>query len=300
MSEPITLSTEELRNLQLVELEMLVEVDRICRKNKITYTLDGGTLLGAVRHKGFIPWDDDADIVFPRHEYAKFYRACKKDLDTERFFLQEYRTDPHYRWGYAKLRRKGTQYVRFGQEHMKYHSGIYIDLFPLDHVPDPYVLRRIFYSVNFAIRKILYSELGKTAEKKRFMRAWYSILNKIPRDFVFHIRNHMAALCNRKKTELAAHTMYPNPGPTCKYGMPASCYDHYMEMEFEGMDFMAISDYDRFLRLSYGDYMQLPPENERMGHADASHIELIDITLDEIQERYKHENCKYPHTSDSI
>ncbi len=290
MSKPITLSREDLRKLQLTELEMLVEVDRICRKHGITYTLDGGTLLGAVRHKGFIPWDDDADIVFPRHEYAKFYRACKKDLDTERFFLQEYRTDPEYRWGYAKLRRKGTKYIRAGQEHLKYQSGVYIDLFPLDHVPDNFALRRIYYGVNFAIRKILYSELGKTAEKTKFMRAWYSLLNKIPRDLAFQARNRMAGLCNQKKTKLAAHTMYPNPGPECKYGMPASCYDEYMDLEFEGMRFMSITDYDRFLQLSYGDYMQLPPEHERVGHADASYIELPDITLKEIQERYYREN----------
>lgn len=106
MSEKITLSKEKLRQLQLVELEMIVEVDRICRKYKIKYSLDGGTLLGAVRHHGFIPWDDDADVIFTRHEYAKFYKACKKELDQERFFLQDYTTDPYYRWGYAKLRRK--------------------------------------------------------------------------------------------------------------------------------------------------------------------------------------------------
>ena len=134
MGEKIKLSKKDLRNLQLIELEMIVEVDRICRKNHIKYTLDGGTMLGAVRHKGFIPWDDDADIVFTRHEYAKFYRACKRDLDTERFFLQEYRTDPFYRWGYAKLRRIGTEFIRAGQEHMKYRTGVCIDLFPVDNV----------------------------------------------------------------------------------------------------------------------------------------------------------------------
>lgn len=292
MSEKITLTSKQLRNVQLLELEMIVEVDRICRKNKITYTLDGGTLLGAVRHKGFIPWDDDADIVFTRHEYARFYHACKKDLDTERFFLQEYRTDPYYRWGYAKLRRKGTKYIRVNQEHMKYQTGVCIDLFALDNVPDNFVLRRMYYTVNFCIRKILYSELGKKSEKNRLLRYWYCILNKIPRNSLFFISNHMAALCNQKKTELVVHTMCPNPGPTCKYGMPANCYDDYTEIEFEGMMFMALSDQDRFLRLSYGDYMQPPPIEKRTGSAATSYFELIDITLEEIQDRYQKENAK--------
>ena len=70
MSKKVELSSEDLRTLQLIELEMIVEVDRICRNNGIQYSLDGGTLLGAARHKGFIPWDDDADVIFTRHEYA--------------------------------------------------------------------------------------------------------------------------------------------------------------------------------------------------------------------------------------
>ena len=84
----IQLDDNMLRRLQMIQLEMLTEVDRICRKCNIQYNIIAGTLLGAIRHKGYIPWDDDADVVFTRHEYAKFYRACKKDLDTERFFLQ--------------------------------------------------------------------------------------------------------------------------------------------------------------------------------------------------------------------
>ena len=200
MGEIINLTPEQLRTLQLIELEMLVEVDRICRKNHIQYTLDGGTLLGAVRHKGFIPWDDDADIVMFRHEYARFYHACKSDLDTERFFLQEYRTDPNYRWGYAKLRRKGTEYVRVGQEHMRYKTGVCIDIFPLDYVPDQYILRRIYYGINYCIRKILYSELGKEAASTELLRIWYRILFKIPRNYAFAARNRIAAIVNQKPT----------------------------------------------------------------------------------------------------
>ena len=93
MEQKYQISEAELKQLQRIELEMLVELDRICRKYRIEYSLDGGTLLGAVRHKGFIPWDDDADVIMLRREYMKFRKACRKDLDHTRFFLQDYRSD---------------------------------------------------------------------------------------------------------------------------------------------------------------------------------------------------------------
>ncbi len=286
MNEKVTLTPEELRNLQLIELEMLEEVDRICRKNHIEYSLDGGTLLGAVRHKGFIPWDDDADVIFTRHEYAKFFGACKKELDTARFFLQDYRTDKEYRWGYAKLRRKGTELVRLGQEHMKFHTGVYIDIFVVDHVPDGYFMRRLYYGVNFCIRKVLYSELGMVAEKKAFMRMFYRILHKLSKDKVFHIRNCLAAWYNRKETELTSHLLYQYPSKESKFGMPTECFRHYCDMEFEGMQFRGFADYDTYLTLLYHDYMTLPPVEKRNHDAGAaSTVKLFDITLEEIWER---------------
>lgn len=81
------------KRIQTIDLEMLMEIDRICRKNNIKYSIMYGTLLGAVRHGGFIPWDYDCDVVFRRYEYEKFFEACKKDLDTDKFFLQDHRTD---------------------------------------------------------------------------------------------------------------------------------------------------------------------------------------------------------------
>jgi lipopolysaccharide cholinephosphotransferase len=292
MAESVSISPEDLRNFQLLELEMMVEVDRICRKNHIQYSLDGGTLLGAIRHKGFVPWDDDADVIFTRHEYAKFYRACKKDLDTERFFLQEYRTDPYYRWGYAKLRRNDTEYIRLGQEHMKYRTGVCIDVFVVDHVPDNKVLRECYYDLNFCIRKVLYAELGKVQEKSRLMRMWYRLLEHIPRDCMFRIRNRSAALCNRKKTELVSHLLFQYPNRKCKYGMPSKCFEHYIEVEFEGMKFSAFRDYHEYLTLLYQDYMTLPPVEKRVGPAEPSYYELLPISLEEIQARYQKENRK--------
>ena len=150
-----------LHQIQMIELEMLIEVDRICKKYSIKYNIIAGTLLGAVRHKGFIPWDDDADIAMLRTEYEKFRTACKKELDTSRFYFQDHRNTKGYRWGYGKLRRKNTIFLRENQEHMPYAQGIFIDIFPLDGVPDNYAVRTLHNFHCYCIRKILWAPVGK-------------------------------------------------------------------------------------------------------------------------------------------
>ena len=128
-SKGYNMTSEELRAVQLVELELLCEVDRICRKCGITYRIVAGTLLGAVRHGGFIPWDDDADVAFLREEYEQFRAVCETELDTSRFYFQDHRNTLGYRWGYGKLRRKGTEFIRLNQEHMPYEQGILLICF---------------------------------------------------------------------------------------------------------------------------------------------------------------------------
>ena len=127
MVEQYIMTQDELHKLQKIEIELLQEVDRICKKCGIHYNMVGGTMLGAIRHGGHIPWDDDADIGFLRAEYEKFRRACKTELDTKRFYFQDIRDTDGYRWGYGKLRRKGTKFVRLGQEFMPYEQGVFID-----------------------------------------------------------------------------------------------------------------------------------------------------------------------------
>ena len=163
----IHLDKDALRQLQMIELELLEEVDRICRKCNIKYNIIAGTLLGAVRHGGFIPWDDDADVALLRPEYEKFRQACKTELDTDRFYFQDHRNTKGYRWGYGKLRRKQTLFLRENQEHMPYKQGVFIDVFPLDGVPDNYFRRCLQNFHCFCIRKILWSAVGKKSDKKR-------------------------------------------------------------------------------------------------------------------------------------
>lgn len=120
----IQLDSKTLRQLQMIELEMLIEVNRICKKCGIHYTIIAGTMLGAVRHGGFIPWDDDADIGMLRSEYEKFRIACENELDSSRFYFQDNRNTKGYRWGYGKLRRKGTVFTREFQEHIDRKSVV--------------------------------------------------------------------------------------------------------------------------------------------------------------------------------
>ena len=109
---------QEFRRMQLLELDMLKEFDRVCRKNNINYVIFGGTLLGAVRHHGYIPWDDDADIAMLREDYEKF-KLVANEMNSEICFFQDHTNDEGYRWGYGKLRRTNTKFIRVGQEHLK-------------------------------------------------------------------------------------------------------------------------------------------------------------------------------------
>ncbi len=260
----ITLSQELLRKIQLKQLEMLVEVDRICKKHKIRYNIIAGTLLGAVRHGGYIPWDDDADVAMLRPEYEKFRRVCSTELDSSRFYFQDHRNTDGYRWGYGKLRRKGTLFLRENQEHMPYEQGIFIDIFPLDGVPDNYILRSIQNFECFCVRKILWARVGKIAEKNFWKRQTYRLLDRIPEQEVFSYYQKLVHRANRKKTRMVRILMFPTPNS--EWGYYRCWYENSADTEFEGIIFQGIKDYDSYLSFKFGEYRKLPPKEERKVH----------------------------------
>lgn len=260
----IELDQETLRKLQLDELELLKEVDRICKKCDIHYNIIAGTLLGAVRHGGFIPWDDDADVALLRPEYEKFREACKTELDTSRFYFQDHRNTKGYRWGYGKLRMKNTEFLREHQEHMPYKQGVFIDVFPLDSVPDNYILRSLKNFECFCVRKILWSKVGKVADKNPVKRMIFTALDKIPEKDVFKYYNRIVKAAGRKTTRMVRILTFPTPND--EWGYLRSWYENSRDIVFEGVTFKGIKDYDSYLSFKFGNYMELPPENQRKVH----------------------------------
>lgn len=269
----IHLNDEQLRQLQMIQLEMLIEVDRICKKCGIKYNIIAGTLLGAIRHGGYIPWDDDADVALLREEYEKFRKACKTELDTSRFYFQDHRNTKGYRWGYGKLRRKNTIFLREHQEHLPYKQGVFIDIFPLDGVPDNYLLRSLKNVECFCIRKILWSKAGKIAEKKLWKRKLFCLIDKIPEKYILRYYKCMVCHANKRKTKWVRILMYPTPNR--EYGYKRSWYENRREIEFEGRVFQGIKDYDEYLSFKFGDYMELPSTENRKIHP-VSKLQLLE------------------------
>jgi len=268
----IELTDGELRRLQLIELELLKEVDRICKKCGIHYNIIAGTLLGAVRHGGFIPWDDDADVALLRPEYEKFRKACKTELDHSRFYFQDHRNTKGYRWGYGKLRMKGTTFLREHQEHMPYEQGVFIDIFPLDNVPNNYFIRSLHNFECFCVRKVLWSEAGKIADKNLFMRCWFDLLSRIPAQKVFEYYHKLIIRSNRRKTRMVRILTFPTPND--EWGYYRCWYENSVPTVFEEVTFSGIKDYDSYLSFKFGDYMKLPPKSGRKVHP-VSDLKLI-------------------------
>lgn len=266
------LSDEELRQVQLIELELLIEVDRICKKNNIKYNIIAGTLLGAVRHKGYIPWDDDADVALLREEYAKFTDACRRDLDHTKYYFQDFDATEGYRWGYGKLRRKDTLFLRENQENMPYEQGIFIDVFPLDQVPDFYPARILTNFHCFCIRKVLWSEVGKKVSGG-FKKKVYEWINHIPLNRVIKHYKKMCEKLNRKDTKWVRILLFPTPNKS--YGYLKKWYEESELIEFEGELFSGIKDYKEYLSFKFGNYTELPPVEERKTHP-ISRLKLLE------------------------
>ena len=267
MSREYIMTVEELKALQRQQQELIAEVDRICKKCGIKYNMVGGTMLGAIRHKGYIPWDDDADIGFLRDEYEKFRAACKTELDPKKYYMQDLRDTPGYRWGYGKLRRCGTEFIRLNQEEMPYGMGISIDLMPFDNVPDGALSRRWHFLRCYLYRKFFWSRIGKNTARHWWQRSCFWLMDLVPRDVLVARFSKFIEECSRYgRTKLVRILTFPTPKGEGFLGYERRWYEDLTEYSFANMQLPGAADYDGYLKVKYGRYMELPPENKRKVH----------------------------------
>ena len=255
-------------------LGILKEFDRVCKKAGLQYYLYVGTLLGAVRHQGFIPWDDDVDVAMMRDQYDRLRDACEKYLDKDRFVLQTIDTDPYATIGWAKLHDKHTAFIDGGRRKGAM-EGIFIDIFPLDNVPDnQFVFKtrgKLINKINF-IYQFRFMEHKKDASWK--MKLFQSMVSLIPPFNEMKFKKKYEAYLQKYNQKKTKRVVYYSNANFFNRVTPRSCYDTVVYLPFEGEKFPAPGDWTTALTCRYGpDYMTVPPENERVPRHGAKIID---------------------------
>lgn len=256
-----------LRKAQLIQLEIAKEVMRICKENNITCFLDSGTLLGAVRHKGFIPWDDDLDLGMQRGDYEKFLKIAPEKLDTK-YELIQWKTEAEYPHPFSKVMKKNTLYIEEAQGGNS-KCGIYVDVFPYDNFPEEKKFQRKQGRKITAYRAMLRAKChyrtwvvhNKFNLKKWFRNLpfrWMSLFyskEQLVMKYESISQKYNDKLCTKLFTQGVS-----------KYGtwvVPKKCFREYVDLKFEDTEFCCPVGYDNYLKCVYGDYMKLPPVSER-------------------------------------
>ena len=250
-----------LEELQDRVYRIFVDFDRICRKYNIRYSMEGGTLLGAVKYQNFVPWDDDIDVIMLRDEYEKFLSVAPGEL-ADGFFLQSYNNVRQFPLNYAKLCDTSTEIYDYDYSHLKeMNHGIFIDIFPIDNVV-PSKLKNQLHLVGLltgARKTKLKIDFGKVSSLRRIL---YKGISMFPMKWLCSWQNAACKKYNRKKTSHRYEVCNSNR----KFApMPSEIYDSVVELPFRDKTFFAVSDYDIFLQSRFGNnYMnELPPIEER-------------------------------------
>lgn len=265
------MDNETLRKVQLAQLDIGKEIKRVCDENGIKYFLDSGTLLGAIRHKGFIPWDDDMDMGMLREDYERFIEIAPKKLKSE-YFLQTWKTDKSYPYAFAKIRKKGTIFIEAVSQKTNAHNEIFVDIFPYDVYPDNETVRTKLMKKIMLLKYSLWMKDGmtpwlrhKSILDRLLVRAKY-----VPHYFyaLTHSRDAMIAeyekLMPMYNAETSKYYVEQSGGtPFGKWIIPTECFKKFIEVKFEDTMFLVPEKYDLYLKTVYGDYMQLPPVEKR-------------------------------------
>ena len=258
----------KLRQAQICMLNIMVEVDKICRKNNIPYWLDSGTLIGAVRHGRFIPWDDDIDICILEKDYKRLREALIKELPS-RYIFCDSKTDQYFFDSYGRIKDTLTvcHYPLFSKQKSQ---GLWLDIITLI----PATSKRYKSIVEFIYGRV-YRELHNFSKSKG-LPLWRCKANKVMAYLLYPLAISLKIIGNYAASIKEYHALMPNWGSSFNSRRYIDDIFPLIEIKFENKYFFAPHNYDSYLTKIYGDYMQIPPEEKREQILDLSKIEFYD------------------------
>ena len=271
---------EDLRRVQQIQVELLIEFDRICRKHGLRYNISFGTLLGAVRHKGFIPWDDDIDVTMPWEDYNKLDFAVKQELDNEKYYFRTPENEENNHLIFKHLERKGTLYTKPGRTKLKQQIGVFIDIFPMYPAAPNVFLDWFHAKICRYWRTALWATVGADSEPSVIKRFWYRQMAKPGNKKCYNNFVHAATFFKNYKGNLK-FWIAMDRNPYNKALVLLSNYNDTIELEFEGKNFLAPRNYEEVLDYCFGaDWRMYPSTRGRVTMHNAI-IELGDLYKNE-------------------
>lgn len=279
------LVTTERKKIWIVLLDLMLEFDAVCKKHGLTYFLEAGSLLGAIRHKGFIPWDDDIDVLMPRNDYLRFVEMSQEFKSP--YFLQTPYTDSGYFYSFVKLRNSNTTAVTKMFAYQNYNHGMWLSVFPIDNWSVEGGEERYEKIKKLNMENSTYMRISNPHLSEKDMVRVRNYSGRDPYDTIREL-DRIAQECSDY------HTEFVTVGSTAVIGYSrklwyAEDFSLAIEWPFEFFLFPVPVGYDRFLKVMYGDYMELPPIEQRGLHHEGT-IFNADIPYKEFLETYRQEH----------
>ena len=270
MKQEIYISNDETKQIQNILLSILKDFDSFCKENDIKYFVVAGTALGVVRHKGFIPWDDDIDVGMDHHNYQKFLKLAKNNMNSQKYFVQNYDTEKNINNTYTKIRLNNSIYCEKSAKKMNIHKGFWIDIFPFYNIPDDdkewkkMSKKWRLYERLYGCRQCGYSNYTRGTFIVRIIKRFISrilhyVLLILPTSFFLKKIEKICTSYNAINTKRIGYKDF-------NFYLEKRELYPLKELAFEDMMVYAPNDINHYLTHHYGNYMQLPPISERKTH----------------------------------
>ncbi|MBR3173787.1 MAG: LicD family protein [Eubacterium sp.] len=264
-----------LEKIHIIQVDMIKKLHNYCKEKKLNYSVICGSLLGAIRHKGIIPWDDDVDIALIREEYNELVRLLKKD-PIEGLYIQDYSTDPYYYQPYAKLLKNNTEYIEGFRKNNKSKSGVFIDIFPLDYIKKPGMKKTKFRrTISRFITFAIWNKEGCHMERegsKKLINGVSKIISVLPKSLLIIIQNKL--VIRKRKDKKYVASMFSSNYETDRLYFEVSDFESLIELPFEDTVVNAPKNWKENLTRLYKDYMALPPEDKRNSGHDVYKVSI--------------------------